>query len=185
MTAASKNLSAIKSRLAGPNVGMEAAMLAGEKIIAESRQTATMRRAESWQKVKDEAPESANFIMSLSATFGKPKALLVVIDDEKVVNTYAAADIPATAEEYAKQDLARYEYHRKRVINIDRGYPLEKINPVEGRVITLSAAEYMRLGKDCDQCGFYKHGSCINGDKAVKKAANDTCSKHSWKGFFV
>ena len=97
MTAASKNLSAIKSRLAGPNVGMEAAMLAGEKIIAESRQAATMRRAESWQKVKDEAPESANFIMSLSATFGKPKALLVVIDDEKVVNTYAAADIPATA----------------------------------------------------------------------------------------
>jgi hypothetical protein len=46
----------------------------------------------------------------------------------------------------------------------------------------LTAAQYNRLGKDCDQCGFYRHGYCNQGAKAVEKAANDSCNKFNWKG---
>ena len=46
----------------------------------------------------------------------------------------------------------------------------------------LTAAQHKRLGKDCDQCGFYRHGSCMQGAKAVEKAASDSCEKFNWKG---
>ena len=46
----------------------------------------------------------------------------------------------------------------------------------------LSAEEYNRLGKDCDQCRFYAHGNCNQGVKVVKKSTNDTCGKFNWKG---
>ena len=46
----------------------------------------------------------------------------------------------------------------------------------------LTAAQHKQLGKDCDQCGFYRHGYCNQGAKAVEKSVNDSCGKFNWKG---
>ena len=152
MTAASKNLSAIKSRLAGPSVGMEAAIAENERIAIEIREAARKSEIEAKALLREYHPETAEFmrLMMASGMMDKTKG--------------AAFHVMAP------------------------GIDL-KMGSFEPRITVgwkpLTAAEYKRLGKDCDQCGFWKHGSCINGAKAVKKAANDTCLKHSWKGFFV
>ena len=152
MTAASKNLSAIKNRLAGPAIGMEAAIAENERITAETREAARKAEAEGKARLREEHPGMAESmrLMMASGMMDKTKG--------------AAFHVTAP------------------------GIDL-KMGSFEPRITVgwkpLTAAEYKRLGKDCDQCGFYKHGSCIQGAKAVKKSANDTCSKHSWKGFFA
>jgi len=70
--------------------------------------------------------------------------------------------------------------------SVSGGGELFESGSFEPRIIVgwqpLSAAEYKHLGKDCDQCAFYKNDSCVQGAKAVKKAANNTCGKFNWKG---
>jgi hypothetical protein len=149
---AKENIAAIKSRLSGKNIGMEAAIAENQAIAAKTAIEARKSETEAKARIREEHPATAEFmrLMMASGMMDKTKG--------------AAYHITAPG-----IDLKMGSFEPK----ITVGW-----NP-------LSAAEYRRLGKDCEQCGFYKHGSCINGAKAVKKSANDTCSKHSWKGFFA
>ena len=132
MTAQS-SLAAIKSRLAGPSIAMDAAIAESEKIAADAKTEAAQRRAKSWNRVKSEIPEHADFITGIAATFGKPKALIVSADNLQLINTCLDdSDVMLRpADKYAAYDAKVAEWHRNAVPRQIREIPGRILHSLE------------------------------------------------------
>ena len=50
------------------------------------------KRSDTWQRIKDEAPDVAAFLTGVSAVFGKPAGVRVEIDGETVVDTLTTVE---------------------------------------------------------------------------------------------
>lgn len=66
---------------------MEALRASVLTVTAQRNREAIKRRKESWDMLKTEHPEIADFMSEINRVFGKPKMVIVKVDDQTVFDS--------------------------------------------------------------------------------------------------